>query len=341
MAFLTGADMRGYLGDRTLLPAGPDTPELIAETGRRTGGADPRQPSEASVELFAGTRIDLTFDPALDQARRFGPHLLVCEAMDFVGPLVAAALDTPWAAQAITAPLPADLYDPMTERATAQAAARGLRPRQRFAMLDSLPDVLRSAADPLPDDRVVMRPIAHAGDRVGGPAPRLPDGGPLVLVTTGTSVQDPGLLADLAGSVANAGYTALVTVEPGTLPGTPGAHEIGFVPLARLLSQVNAVVSTGGMGTVQAALAAGLPMVLRPVQADQPWNALRVASAGAGVTIDDPAEAGPAARKVLTDPPYRAAAQAAAAAIRSMPSPEAALADLLVRAGLIARKSRL
>ena len=78
-------------------------------------------------------------------------------------------------------------------------------------------------------------------------------------------------------------------------------HEIGFVPLARLLPEVDAVIGAGGSGTVQATLAAGLPMVLRTV---------------------------------LTDPRYRAAAQEAAAAIRSMPAPEAALGDLLARAAL-------
>jgi UDP:flavonoid glycosyltransferase YjiC (YdhE family) len=114
-------------------------------------------------------------------------------------------------------------------------------------------------------------------------------------------------------------------------------HEIGFVPLARLLPEVDAVIGAAGGGTVQATLAAGLPMVLRPVLADQPWNAERVASAGAGLVIDDPAEAGPAVRTVLTEPRYRMAAKAAAAAIGSMPTPEAVIGDLLVRAGLSTR----
>jgi UDP:flavonoid glycosyltransferase YjiC (YdhE family) len=70
------------------------------------------------------------------------------------------------------------------------------------------------------------------------------------------------------------------------------------------------------------------------VLADQLWNAERVAGAGAGLVIEDPAEAGAAVQAVLTEPRYRAAAQAAAAAIRSMSAPEAVLASLLVKAGL-------
>jgi UDP:flavonoid glycosyltransferase YjiC (YdhE family) len=335
VAFLTGPDMAGYLGSRTLVPAGPGISELMAETARRTGGDDGLRLSGASVELFVGARIDLTYDQALDQARRFAPDLLVCEALDFVGPLVAAALDVPWAAHAIVMPILADLQESAMARADDQATARGLRPRRRFALVDPLPDVLRSPADPpLPDDRVVLRPTAHAGDRVSGPVPGLPDGRPLVLVTLGTSVRVRGLPARLARSAAEAGYEVAVTVDAGTLPGTRGVHEIGFVPLARLLPGVDAVIGAGGSGTVQATLAAGLPMVLRPVLADQPWTAQRVARAGAGLVIDDPAEAGPAVRTVLTDPRYRTAAQEAAAAIQSMPAPEAALGDLLARAGL-------
>ncbi len=156
-----------------------------------------------------------------------------------------------------------------------------------------------------------------------------------MLITGGTSVREPDLLGGLAASVAKEGFEVVVTVTPGMLPGSAGVHEIGFVPLARLLPELDTVVCTGGMGTVQAALAAGVPMVLRPVLADQPWNAERVARAGAGLVIEDAAEAGVAVRAVLTEPRYRAAAQAAAAAIRSMPTPAAALASLLVKAGTV------
>jgi len=335
VAFLTGADMAGYLGSRTLLPAGPGSAELRAETKRRTGGGDPRHPGEAAVMHFTDARIDLTHDEALDQARRFAPDLIVCEELDFVGPLVAAALDVPWAAHAITAPLPAEFHEIVLARADAQRIARGLPQRQRAALVDPLPDMFRSPADPpLPADRIATRTVAYAGDRISAAAPELPVGRPLVLVTGGTSVREPVLLGGLAVSVAEEGFEVVVTVESGTVPAATRVHEIGFVPLARVLPELDALVCTAGMGTVQAALAAGVPLVLRPMIADQPWNAQRVASAGAGLVIDTSGEAGAAVRTVLTEPKYREAAQAAAAAIRSMPAPEVALRDLLVMAGL-------
>ncbi len=125
VAFLTGAELAGYVGRRALVPAGPSPAELLAESQRRTGGGDARHPGEAAVAHFTDTRIDLTYDEALDQARRFAPDLLVCEALDFAGPLVAAALGVPWAAHAITAPMPGRLYETMLTRAEAQHAARG------------------------------------------------------------------------------------------------------------------------------------------------------------------------------------------------------------------------
>ena len=335
VAFVTAAEMARYLGHRTLLPAGPSTAELMAESRRRTGGEDPRHAGEASVLLFTDVRIDLAYDEALEQALRFAPDLLVCEELDFVGPLIAAALDVPWAEHAITAPMPAEFYEPLLARADELHSDRGLRRRPRAALVDPLPDVLRSPADPpLPADRIAVRPVAYAGDRASAAVPELPVGRPLVLITGGTSVQEPDLIGALAVSVAKEGFEAVVTVEPGTLPGRMGVHEIGFVPLARLLPELDAVVCTAGMGTLQAALAAAVPVVLRPVMADQPWNAKRVASAGAGLVIDDSAEAGPTVETVLTEPQYRAAAKEAAATIQSMPAPAAALAKLLVKAGV-------
>jgi UDP:flavonoid glycosyltransferase YjiC (YdhE family) len=337
VGFLTGSAMAGYLGSRVILPVGPSPAELLAESRRRTGGGDARHPGEAAVAHFTDTRIDLTYDVALNQARQFAPDLLVCETYDFVGPLAAAALDVPWAEHAITAPMPAELAEAMRARAGAQRTARGLRPRERAALIDPLPDMLRLPADPpLPADRIAIRPAAYAGDRSSAVTPELPAERPLVLITGGTTVQGPDLLGGLAGSVAKEGFQAVATVPPGTLPGGTGVHEIGFVPLARLLPEIDAAVCTGGMGTVLAALATGVPMVLRPVLADQPWNAERVARAGAGLVIEDPADAGAAVRAVLTEPGYRAAAQEAAAATGLMPTPTAALTGLLLKAGLSA-----
>ena len=50
-----------------------------------------------------------------------------------------------------------------------------------------------------------------------------------------------------------------------------------------MLAGASAAVGHGGAGTTLSALAAGCPLVVVPLFADQPYNAVRVAVSGAGV----------------------------------------------------------
>jgi UDP:flavonoid glycosyltransferase YjiC (YdhE family) len=207
-------------------------------------------------------------------------------------------------------------------------------PRERCALIDPLPAMRSMAGEHAPSDSIATRTLVHRGDRAEGAQPRLAVGAALVLaISAGTTVRQPGLLAGLVASVVDAGYEVAVTMDPGTLPVDLPVHQVGFVPLASLLPAVSAVVGTAGLGTVLATLAAGLPAVPRPVLADQQWNARLVVSGGAGITIEDPAAAGPAIRTVLPERAYRAAARAAADSIRSMPSPADGIGELLARTG--------
>jgi MGT family glycosyltransferase len=58
-----------------------------------------------------------------------------------------------------------------------------------------------------------------------------------------------------------------------------------FVPQSDLLPRTDVVVTTGGTGTVLAALSAGVPLVIVPTAWDQPENAWRVAESGAGIRL--------------------------------------------------------
>jgi UDP:flavonoid glycosyltransferase YjiC (YdhE family) len=100
------------------------------------------------------------------------------------------------------------------------------------------------------------------------------------------------------------------------------------------------VVCHGGSGTVFGALAAGVPLVVVPLFADQSENAQRTTAAGAGRTVDaDAATIGPddapriaeAIDTVLATPSYRARAERIAAEMATTPSPEAVLDELFSR----------
>lgn len=90
-------------------------------------------------------------------------------------------------------------------------------------------------------------------------------------------------------------------------------HIERFVPQALLLPRCDLVVTHGGFGTVTAALANGLPLVLIPISADQPENARRCAALGVGRSVGPDERTPPtiraAVREVLDNPKYRSNAQ--------------------------------
>ena len=77
-------------------------------------------------------------------------------------------------------------------------------------------------------------------------------------------------------------------IEPRSLEPAPDNVVIrSFVPQAAVLKQASVVMHHGGSGTLSGAFEAGVPMVVVPLFADQPWNATRVAAAGLGVAVTD------------------------------------------------------
>ena len=112
----------------------------------------------------------------------------------------------------------------------------------------------------------------------------------------------------------------LVTVgrdaDPGML-GTPPPHVRveRWVDQATILGRATAVICHGGGGSVLGALAAGVPLVVVPLFAeDQHINARRIAAVGAGLVVAPEAEPiSSALRSVLSAHPFRAAASGVAA----------------------------
>jgi UDP:flavonoid glycosyltransferase YjiC (YdhE family) len=105
------------------------------------------------------------------------------------------------------------------------------------------------------------------------------------------------------------------------------------VPQREVMPHAAAMVCHGGSGSVTMGLAAGMPMAVLPLFADQPWNAERVAAIGAGIAL----ERGPegvaglrdAVSKLIIDPAYRANAASVADEMGAMPPVD--LAPAIVR----------
>ncbi len=335
----------------SLLPAGPTADVLFAESARRTGvdaAADPRP--EAVADFFAGTRVDLTADDALAAAREFGPDLIVAEALDFVGPLVAAALDVPVATMAFGPAIPAEFTDGMTAVVGSRYADRGLAPVPARWHLDPCPDLLQPPGWQAPAHRVPVRPEPHRGPSTGsgtgteagsgaGPddAAGTPGDRPKVLVTFGTHFSDPATLTPILDELRTVGVDLVVTLGLTASAADYGSADgditfAAFTPLADLLHDVDLVVTHGGAGTTLGVLSRGLPLVVVPQGADQFLQAAVVSASGTGIAVqpgpDVPETVAKAVVTLRTDPGYTEAARTVAAQIAAMPTPSDVAATL-------------
>jgi MGT family glycosyltransferase len=110
-----------------------------------------------------------------------------------------------------------------------------------------------------------------------------------------------------------------------------------YIPLTLLFPRCDLVISHGGSNTMMAALAHGIPQVMVPIAADQPYNAARCSAAGVAQVVRSSdattASIREAALSVLADPSYRRAAQRIRDEMVTLSGPEHAvsLLERLVR----------
>ena len=194
--------------------------------------------------------------------------------------------------------------------------------------LDPMPPSLQSPG-PLPSSR---RPIRSVPWAPAVPLPSwLPSGRRTVYVTLGTvAFGAVEVLRRAVLETAAHDVDVLVAVGPagdpsllGELPSNVRLER--FVPQASVFAHVDAVVHHGGAGTMLGALSAGLPQLILPQGADQPFNAMAVQRSGAGLALRNeeqvPGAIESAVATLLADGPQRAVAATIAKEIAAMPSP--------------------
>jgi MGT family glycosyltransferase len=147
---------------------------------------------------------------------------------------------------------------------------------------------------------------------------------PLVVISFSTTYMDQRGMAERAlEAVSTLPVRALLTAGPaldvGRLAIPANARAVSYVPHAAVFPHASLVVTHAGYGTIQAALAAGVPVVAMPDGRDQPDNAARVVEAGAGVRVRKNASAAKlrgAIAGALADGALKAAAERMAVALR-------------------------
>jgi UDP:flavonoid glycosyltransferase YjiC (YdhE family) len=168
-----------------------------------------------------------------------------------------------------------------------------------------------------------LLPEAAADVQLPGWWPELAERRHVVLVTQGTLAADPRhvlvpamrALADedvLVIATTGASPDQALAALGGSAPANARVER--FLPYNQLLPHVDVLVTNGGYGTVQQALAHGIPIVAAAATEEKPENAARIAWSGVGVRIralsPTPARIRDAVRRVLEQPRYRERARA-------------------------------
>jgi hypothetical protein len=236
-----------------------------------------------------------------DAVTAFRPDLVLHESAEFAGALEAERVGLPSVAVDISLASFAVRFE--------QAVLTGLRELRAEIGLPGCADLSEPRFSLLPaaleDERLDLPPVRRFRER---PAARrsLPgwwdgDERPLVYLTFGSVVPGTPFFPDgyraAIESLASLEVRVLVTIggaDPSALGELPrSVHVEPWVAQDDVLPHAAAVVCHGGAGTVAGALAAGAPLAVLPLFADQPFNAGRVAESGAGIAI----EGGPSTRR--------------------------------------------
>jgi len=341
-------------GDDVLVATSTSTGDRVRAQGFAVRTYD-EPPPEARAPVFARAR-DLDHDAAnrlvlteafvgLDGAAALDdlcaivadwqPDLVLSESAEFAGPLAAERAGIPVAVVGIGLGAVERKFIPVALEALAPLRARlGLpdEPETQPAYLTLAPPLLDAPGAPHARrfrERPV--PVEPLPDWWGG------DGAPLVYLTLGTVAPQmgffPGLYRAAVDALARLPVRVLVTTgrehDPAALGPLPrSVHAERWVQQAAVMPHAAAMACHGGFGTVRAGLAAGVPLAVLPLFADQPDNARRVAELGAGVALGDVTGLAPAVATLLADPAYRAGAAAVAADVRALPVVDAAVATL-------------
>jgi UDP:flavonoid glycosyltransferase YjiC (YdhE family) len=225
-----------------------------------------------------------------------GTEAAGCPTAAFVHTLYGALLDAGAPGPMAMAAGPADVAAARHALGLAPVdGLAGLLSRCGRLLVTSSPELDRPP-DPLPANVRYVGPLFEDAGAQAGWAPP-PGDAPLVVVSLGTTPMDEGpLLARLLDALAGEDVRVVATVgahlAPWAEPVPANAVVTGYVRHAAVLPHAALVICHGGLGTIAAALAHGVPVLCLPLGRDQPDNAVAVERAGAGTFL--PPDAPPA-----------------------------------------------
>ncbi|MDP8922525.1 MAG: glycosyltransferase [Chloroflexota bacterium] len=275
------------------------------------------------------------------------PDLLVRESHEYGACIVAERLGLPYAVvEIIAGGMSQERRAILSAGLAGVLAAHGLPPdpelriEERQLVLSPFPPSYRGGAARVADTpwlSIRPTPFDQSGDEQQPAWIEELAAQPTAYLTLGTSLlfnARPAIFRAFIEGLANERLNLIVAVGPNNDPADfgpapPNVRIERYIPQTLLFSRCAVVICHGGSGTVMAALAHGLPLVLVPIGADQPQNARRCADLELARVLDedtlDPAVARAAVLQVLGTPSYRQHAEQLRAEIDALPGPEQAV----------------
>lgn len=319
-----------------------------AERARFTVGQAGLSPMEAMVravgELYVGLHANAALPGMLAALDEWRPDVVVRESAEFSSLVAAERLGVPHAQ--VNVGLSTGLPERMLVVAGSSLDVLGARaglahrwwqasPEPQLTLSPAALDGGPAAPGLVGRFRVPARLAEAASSLDGWGDPEQP----LVYVSFGTEVPSPArpyfpeLYRRVIDALAELPVRLLVTIgdrrDPSELGAVPSSVRVErWVPGAAALREAAVMVGHGGAGSVLGAFAAGVPMALIPLFADQPLNARSVAELGAGVVLDERADTAAAVAGILGEARFRAAARRVAEEIRDLPPVDEAVGAL-------------
>jgi len=291
-------------------------------------------------EGFATRLARTRTDAVLALCAGWQPDVIVCDEIDFGAMVAAERLGLPYATVLVIAAGSFLRKSVVGEPLNRLRAEQGLPPDpdltmlSRYLVLSPFPPSYRDPAFPLPSTAHTIRPLTLGAPQNDSAPPWnvYLSGAPTVYFTLGTvfNVESGDLFERVLAGLRELPINVIATVGREIDPaefGPQGANIqiVRYIPQPAVLPHCALVVSHGGSGSVIGALAHGLPVVLIPIGADQPYNGARCAELGVARVLDA-VEATPetireAVGAVLADPSYRRNAERLRDEIAALPEP--------------------
>ncbi|WP_224365078.1 nucleotide disphospho-sugar-binding domain-containing protein [Hyalangium versicolor] len=327
--------------NRAAMPVG--TPPPWAGAGKSSPfsnkPATPPGPGSASPWGQAGRTspfakvADLMTDETIRIARDFRPTLVIYPRLHVLGRLAAEVLGVPVVAHSPSLPMAPEMMGPLSWLIPPEACERHGRTIELAspaALLHPTPPSMLN--DDFPPGWPT-RYVPYNGSNGALPSWLLErPTRPRICVTLGSVIPGMGgvsAVKNVVDVLAERDVEVVLALggadlqSLGTLPAN--ARATGWVPLSELLPSCSAIVHHGGAGTTWTALALGIPQLILPQGADQPFNAAAAEKRGVAVVFSPvPETRAPleeALDRVLKNGEMRAAARAVQEEMAKLPGP--------------------